>query len=175
MTQLCTLRNLICLQIPCSSTIYTIMKKLRIYLDTSVIGGCFDDEVKGYSNKLFENIKTGKLIGVLSNIVQDELLEVPENVKEVILSLPQENIIRVQSTSEMEDLTEKDLKEHIVTLKYKNDALHIAIATVLNIEVLVSWNFKHIVNFQKIKQFNAVNLREGYSPLEIRTPMEVML
>ena len=68
----------------------------------------------------------------------------------------------------------------IFTLEIKNekinrsDALHIAIATVSGVDVLVSWNFKHIVNLNRIKLFNSVNLKEGYHLLEIRTPLEVI-
>jgi hypothetical protein len=66
------------------------------------------------------------------------------------------------------------MEEKIVSERYYSDALHIAVATVIGIDVLVSWNFKHIVNLDKIKLFNSVNLREGYSVLEIRTPREVV-
>ena len=71
-------------------------------------------------------------------------------------------------------LAEMYLKEDIVTKKYLSDALHIAVATVIGVDVLVSWNFKHIVNLEKIKKFNAVNLKEGYPILEIRTPQEMI-
>jgi len=74
----------------------------------------------------------------------------------------------------MENLANLYLKEEIVSRKYSGDALHIAIATVANVDVLVSWNFKHIVNLKKIKRFNSVNLNEGYPILEIRTPMELI-
>jgi hypothetical protein len=66
------------------------------------------------------------------------------------------------------------MDQKIVSQKYYGDALHIAIATVIGVDVLVSWNFKHIVNLDKIKLFNSVNLKEGYSILEIRTPREVI-
>ena len=75
---------------------------------------------------------------------------------------------------EMVKLAEKYMEQKIVSEKYYSDALHIAVATVIGVDVLVSWNFKHIVNLDKIKLFNSVNLREGYSILEIRTPREVV-
>ncbi|KZX12100.1 hypothetical protein MBFIL_12300 [Methanobrevibacter filiformis] len=71
-------------------------------------------------------------------------------------------------------MAELYLKNNIVSRKYSGDALHIAIATVISVDVLVSWNFKHIVNLDKIKKFNAVNLNEGYHILEIRTPKEMI-
>jgi hypothetical protein len=66
------------------------------------------------------------------------------------------------------------MEQNIVSKNYYSDALHIAVATVIGVDVLVSWNFKHIVNLNKIKLFNAANLEEGYSTLEIRTPLEVV-
>jgi len=75
---------------------------------------------------------------------------------------------------EMLKLAEKYMEQKIVSENYYSDALHIAVATVLGVDVLVSWNFKHIVNLDKIKLFNSVNLRERYSILEIRSPREVI-
>jgi hypothetical protein len=74
----------------------------------------------------------------------------------------------------MIQLAEKYMEQKIVSKNYYSDALHIAVATVIGVDVLVSWNFKHIVNLDKIKLFNSVNLREGYNMLEIRTPREVI-
>ena len=74
----------------------------------------------------------------------------------------------------MIQLAEKYMEQKIVSENYYSDALHIAVATVIGVDVLVSWNFKHIVNLDKIKLFNSVNLREGYNILEIRTPREVI-
>ncbi|OHD62086.1 MAG: PIN domain protein [Spirochaetes bacterium GWF1_49_6] len=150
------------------------MKKIKLYLDTSVIGGCFDKEFEQYSNRLFDNIRKGGLIAVVSDITAYEISKAPSFVKEVILSIPPEYIETVETTDEMRKLAERYMESKIVSEKYELDALHIAIATVIKIDVLVSWNFRHIVNFQKIHQFNAVNLKEGYPVLDIRTPMEVI-
>ena len=79
-----------------------------------------------------------------------------------------------QITDEMYELAQKYLDDNIVSEKYRGDALHIAIATVIGVDVLVSWNFKHIVNLNKIKLFNSINFRERYNMLEIRTPREVL-
>jgi len=76
---------------------------------------------------------------------------------------------------EARKLAEYYIKEGIVSEKYLVDAQHIAIATVYKVDVLVSWNFKHIVNLQKIKQYNAINLKYGYTLLEIRSPREVII
>ena len=80
----------------------------------------------------------------------------------------------VSVTGEIEELAENYIKEKIVTEKYYEDALHIACATVYQLDLLISWNFKHIVNFNRIIQFNAVNLKNGYKTLQIFSPMEVL-
>lgn len=59
--------------------------------------------------------------------------------------------------------------------KFHEDALHIAIATIHKVDVLVSWNFKHIVNLDRIKKYNGVNLKHGYMILEIRNPREILI
>ena len=148
--------------------------KQRIYIDTSVIGGCFDKEFKEWSDKLFDEFRIGNKIAVISDITLDELsfsrLEVrihldtiPNNFKEYILN-----------DEESEELADLYIKEKAVTQKSHEDALHIAIATINKVDVLVSWNFKHIVNLDRIRKYNAVNLMNGYSMLEIRNPREIL-
>jgi predicted nucleic acid-binding protein len=148
------------------------MKKIRIYIDTSVIGGCFDKEFQSYSLQLFECFKKDIYVPVISEIVLEELERAPEKVKEKIKLL--ENIEILPNDEEIKDLAQKYLDEQIVSSRYYDDALHIASATVNQVDVLVSWNFKHIVNLKRIHLFNSVNMREGYRVLEIRTPMEVI-
>jgi predicted nucleic acid-binding protein len=148
------------------------LKKLRVYLDNSVIGGCFDMEFEEHSNALFDYFRKNIYIPVISDNVSFELEGAPQKVKDNLLTL--KNIEAIVTTAEMDELAKKYLYEKIVTKKYANDALHIAIATVSKVDVLVSWNFKHIVNLEKIHQFNAVNMRENYGILEIRTPKEVI-
>jgi predicted nucleic acid-binding protein len=148
------------------------MKKLKVYIDTSVIGGCFDDEFSGYSNKLFEYFSNDIYIPVISDIVIKELEEAPTKVKNKLKSL--ENLIILSNSDEAINLVEKYFNENILSKYFIDDATHIALATVNKIDVLVSWNFKHIVNLKKINLFNSVNLKEGYNLLEIRSPMEVL-
>ena len=148
------------------------MRKLRIYVENSVIGGYFDDEFKEATVKLFEEFKKGYNIPVISLHVIDELESgAPEYV---ISNLNKLDYEQYKVTEEMIELADKYMEDKIVTKKYYGDALHIAIATVIGVDVLVSRNFKHIVNLDKIKRFNSVNLKEGYFILEIRTPQEVV-
>jgi hypothetical protein len=148
------------------------MKTLRIYIENSVIGGYFEDIFKEPTQKLFELFKKGIYKAVVSSHTIYELNNgAPERVKENLKTIDYETHNVNES---MLNLTQKYMHEKIVSANYYDDALHIAIATVLNVDVLVSWNFKHIVNLNKIKLFNSVNLREGYGILDIRTPQEVL-
>ncbi|MEW6215215.1 MAG: PIN domain protein [Nitrospirota bacterium] len=150
------------------------MIKFRIYIDTSVIGGCFDDEFAEYSNLLFQEFITGKKIAVVSNITLKELKESPEHVRKKFEEIPKENIEYVGLTEEAEELAQKYIENGVISSNYFLDAEHIAIATVEKVDIVVSWNFKHIVNVHKIRGFNSVNLKEGYQLIDIRTPMEVI-
>jgi hypothetical protein len=145
---------------------------LKVYLENSVIGGYYDDEFKEYTFKLFEKFRNGVYIPVISTHVIAELENgAPIHVMENLKTLDYE---KYDVNDEMLNLAEKYMMQKIVTEKYYNDVLHIAVATVLKVDVLVSWNFNHIVNLNRIKQFNSVNLREGYNALEIRSPREVI-
>lgn len=148
------------------------MKKLRVYLDTSVIGGCFDKEFEIESNQIIKNIELGIYEGVISVITVNELIDAPEFVKNLFFELS-ENLTILELNEEAVKLSDEYLINNIVSEKFKEDALHIALATVYNIDVLVSWNFKHIVNLNKIKQFNSINISQGYQLLEIRSPKEL--
>ena len=148
------------------------MKKLRIYLDTSTIGGCFDEEFSIPSKNLFEMFDNKIYIPVISEIVIKELENAPKQVKEKINNL--NNIEFVRSNDEIIELATLYIKNKAVNENYFDDALHIAIATFYNVDILVSWNFKHIVNINKIHQFNSINISNNFSILEIRSPLEVI-
>ena len=148
------------------------MKKLRIYIDTSVIGGYYDEEFKHPTRELFELFREGIFIPVISDHVLTELNNGAP--KEVIRNLDTIDYELKNVTDEMRKLFHKYTVEKIINERYNSDALHIAIATVLNVDVLVSWNFKHIVNYNKIRLFNSINIHEGYDILDIKTPQEVI-
>jgi len=146
---------------------------LRIYVENSVIGGYFNIEFSESTKELFELFRKGIYIPVISEHVIFELENgAPDYVKEILTTI---NYERYPTNGIMVNLSKKYLEQKIVSEKYYNDALHIAIATVLGVDVLVSWNFKHIVNLNRINLFNAVNLSQGYKILEIRTPKEVLI
>ena len=148
--------------------------KLRIYTDTSVLGGCEDDEFAEHSVRLMESFTRGERILVVSSLTIQELGAAPAAVRTRFASVPEGYIETLQLEVEAADLAEAYLASGVLPGKMRADAQHIAIATVARVDVLVSWNFKHIVNLQRIHGYNSVNLRRGYPLLEIRTPREVL-
>lgn len=149
------------------------MKKNRVYVDTSVIGGCLDDEFKEWSNGLLSDFKKRIFVPVVSELTVREIAHAPLSVRTVFAAFRKytENII--VPTLEMQTLADAYQTSGIVTRKFADDALHIAIATVAKVDILVSWNFKHIVHFDKIRRFNAVNKEMGYAEIMIYSPREV--
>lgn len=148
--------------------------KQKVYIDTSVIGGCFDPEFEEWSTRLFDDFKSGKRIAVISDITLDELSDAPEFVQENFRKIPEENIEILISDIESGRLADLYVLEGAVSKKFYEDALHIAISTINQVNVLASWNFKHIVNLDRIRLYNAVNLKNGYTMLEIRNPREIL-
>ncbi|MEA2012030.1 MAG: PIN domain-containing protein [Verrucomicrobiota bacterium] len=131
---------------------------IKVYIDTSVFGGCFDDEFEKYSLKFFDKIRNGEIIGLVSDIVLEELLPAPEKVQNILSTIPDDNIILLKVNEKEKELANKYINENLLTPKWYEDALHIAIATYERANVIVSWNFKHIVRTDKIIQFNRVNI-----------------
>jgi hypothetical protein len=150
------------------------MKKFRIYLDTSVIGGCFDPEFQEASNKLMEMIRLGIFTGVVSNVTVEELQGAPEHVRDLLKNYSDDEVIRLSATDEVLALTKSYLDAKVVTSRFESDAAHVAYATIHHADMIVSWNFRHLVNFQRIHAFNAVNMQLGYGLIDIRTPKEVI-
>ncbi len=149
------------------------MKVQRVYVDTSVLGGCFDHEFAVWSNTLMIDFRLGRRRAVLSEMLEAELLDAPTYVQDLyseLLGLGSEIALITDETIELANLYQQ---RRILTPKYYDDGVHIAVATVADVDVLVSWNFKHIVHFDKIRLFNAVNIEQGYKPLAIYSPREV--
>lgn len=147
---------------------------MRVYVDTSVIGGCLDDEFKEWSMRLVQEFLAGKKTAVISDITRGELEAAPETVKEVLKELSRSKWEAVSLGDEAKELANAYVREGVVGLENMTDALHIAAATLARVDVLVSWNFKHIVNLRRIHLYNAVNLKERYGMIDIRTPREVL-
>lgn len=146
----------------------------RIYTDTSVLGGCVDDEFRDPSRRLLDAFRKGELRLVLSELTLRELEAAPATVRGVLGEVPAGHVEALPLSPESEDLASAYIADGAIGPRMHADALHIALATVARVDVLVSWNFKHIVNLKRIHAYNAVNLKNGYPLLEIRTPREVL-
>jgi predicted nucleic acid-binding protein len=148
--------------------------KPRLYFDTSVFGGVYDEEFEETSALLFEKVKTGQIICVYSNLTETELKNAPQLVRDYFIDLPKDNLQFVEVTEEAFELAQKYLDEKVVGKTSADDCRHIATATINKVDYLVSWNFKHIVNVFRIRGYNSVNLKNGFAQLDIRSPKEIV-
>lgn len=149
------------------------MKHIRVYVDTSVFGGVFDDEFRKASLLFFEQVKLNFFEVFISPIVQNEISLAPQQVQDFYAEiLPLTKIMDI--SDEALSLRDSYLKSNIISKKYSNDALHVALATTSRCSIIVSWNFKHIVHFEKIALYNAINISEGYQQIAIYSPLEVI-
>jgi hypothetical protein len=145
----------------------------RVYIDTSVIGGCFDTEFRRYSERLLEDFAEGRFVAVISDVTIEELQRSPVRVKALLEHPALQHAQRVNLDEEAIALAEKYIEQGVVSPGRRLDARHVAIATVQRVDIVVSWNFQHIVKWSRIRAFNAVNLLGGYPEIEIRSPAEV--
>lgn len=150
------------------------MRKLRVYADTSVFGGVFDDEFADDSRTFFEEVRTGKFTLVLSSNTLRELNEAPERVQRILTDLPPTRVELFPDMEETLKLREAYIESGIVGQASRADAEHVAAASVAQADMIVSWNLKHIVHFDKIRGYHGVNLIRGYSPIGIYTPSQVI-
>ena len=146
----------------------------RIYIDTSVIGGYFDEEFKEPTRLLFERIENKEFDIFFSDVNEAELELAPEHIREIVKKIPIDCKFQIRINSDVETLAQMYIKEKALGRSSENDAYHIALSSVNRLDCLISWNFKHIVNFEKIKRFNSINLRLGYPLIDIRSPLEFL-
>ncbi len=146
----------------------------RIYIDTSVVGGYFDEEFKEATIMLFDRLVRNEIIFVISDLLDLELINAPEHVKNHLLQFSNDKFERVELTEEAVKLAATYVSEKVVGKTSLEDCRHIALATINKVDVLASWNFKHIVNLDRIKGYNSVNMRLGFSIIEIRSPKDLV-
>ncbi|MBI1192141.1 MAG: PIN domain protein [Bacteroidetes bacterium] len=146
----------------------------RIYIDTSVVGGYFDEEFKEATIKLFQRLEAQEVKFVVSDLLDLELIEAPIHVRELLLKYPAHYFERIELTEEAIKLANLYVENNVVGITSIEDCRHIALASINKVDVLASWNFKHIVNLDRIKGYNSVNLKIGYSMLEIRSPKDLV-
>ena len=150
---------------------YKTTRKLRVYVDTSVIGGCEDEEFREASQRLIERCAQGEVTLVISEDTVEELKGAPRAVQNILQEIANPEAMDI--TDEVEKLASRYIQHGALTEKMRADARHIAAATVAEVDVLVSWNFRHMVNIRRIQQYNDVNRQMGYGPIEIRSPREL--
>ena len=148
-------------------------RKLVLYFDTSVIGGYYDDEFAVDTRQLFCEIQEGQYDIMISDLTLKELIKAPENVRNLFRDL-KINFNEVAVTDECVELATEYLNENVVGQTSMEDCIHIATATIYKVDMLVSWNFKHIVNVHRIRGYNAVNIKNGYSTIDIYSPKNIV-
>jgi len=146
----------------------------RIYLDTSVFGGYFEQEFEFWTKLLFDKIVKGQIKLLYSQMTEIELAEAPKHIRDLTMKIPDKRIEFLPINDEANFLADSYIKEKVVGKTSRPDCLHIAIATLNNADILASWNFKHIVNVSRIRGYNGVNYKLGHKVLEIRTPREIV-
>jgi hypothetical protein len=135
----------------------------RIYIDTSVVGGYFDDEFSSDTVPFFERVKDGKIIIIVSDLLEAELSRAPDFVRELLTMIPTNRIETIRLSQEAIELADKYIEAKVVGKTSRADCQHIAMATICKADVLLSWNFKHIVNLDKIRGYNGINYQYGYN------------
>ena len=150
------------------------MRKLLIYTDASVVGGCEAPEFSAPSRALWDHFIAGNHVLVLSAHTLRELMRAPDAVTARVGTVPSVHQIVLADSQEAFELADAYLSRGIVGPGSHSDALHVALATIGRVDVLVSWNFRHLVNLGRIRLFHSVNLERGYGLVEIRSPQEVL-
>ncbi len=146
----------------------------KVYIDTSVVGGYFDEEFEFWTKVFFQEVVKGEFKIVISELLTEELKFAPLNIRSFLVGISEKHKLYVELNQETEELARSYINNGIVGIKSLADCRHIATATVNDIEILTSWNFKHIVNLNKIHLYNGINLQNGYRTIEIRTPREIV-
>jgi len=149
------------------------MRKIRVYADTSVFGGALDEEFAEPSRRFFQRVERGEFVVLLSTHTLDELAPAPEQVLEVLRRLPKHCVETTLAGEETELLADAYIQAGALGKASRMDALHVAAATVAGAGLILSWNFKHIVCYDRIQLFNGVNILRGYRVLDIRSPLEM--
>ena len=139
-----------------------------------MIGGYFDDEWREDTRELWAQRGNGLWRFISSGLVAQEVADAPPDVRQLFEVTFDRSKDLLAMTGEIEDLALEYLKAGVVPVKFEDDAKHVATCTVHRVRHLVSWNFKHLVNVRRAAGFNAVNLLQGYPPVSIVNPKELI-
>ena len=151
------------------------MKKLKIYLDTSFIGYLYQPtkpKEEAETHEVLKKIKKGEYEAYISDVVIKETLRTGDNeVKAILLGfLAEIDYKLVETSDEAREIAEMVKILGILTEKSNDDCLHIGNAVANECDVLVSWNFKHLVNINTIRRVRAISDLKGYKTLNIVQP-----
>ncbi len=150
------------------------MRRIRVYVDNSVISGTQDEEFAEESRRFFERVREGTYLLLVSDVTYDEVEGAPAGARQVLEDVPEDAIEEIEVDDEVRELAEAYIAAGALTERRMYDALHVAAASVADADLILSWNFEHMVNYERIRKFNAVNLLNGYRALDIRSPREVV-
>lgn len=146
----------------------------RYYFDTSIFGGYYDDEFLFETNLIFEKVLTGKIICLYSEIIEEELKKAPSRVTKLFNTLNANQKEKIHISEEILMLAHEYITEKVVGETSLYDCIHIAAATVHQADALISWNFKHIVNSNRIIGYNHINSQRGLTQITIKSPREIL-
>jgi len=153
------------------------MKKLRLYVDTSVFGGLFDTESLKRVNtarQFFQSVNKGVYEGFVSLLTIEEIIKAPNPISEKLKDIISNYGFKIlEETDESLELSNAYINNEAIPIKYRDDARHIAIGVYNEIDYIVSWNYRHMVNINVQRLINSANLKMGYSTIEIVSPEEV--
>jgi predicted nucleic acid-binding protein len=149
------------------------MRRIRVYVDTSVFGGTQDAEFAWASRRFLHRVQQGHFRIVVSSMVFRELIDAPTAVHDVLRELDPVSYERLDLSSDVSLLADAYLAAGIVAPGCRKDAVHVAAATVAEVNLIVSWNFRHIVSYRRIQMYKGINLLKGYRMVEIRSPREL--
>ena len=149
------------------------MRKTRVYADTSVFGGALDDQFAEPTKRFFQRVRDGELMLLVSRMVLREIRSAPKTIQKILTDLPPGAVEYVEVDDDVEALADAYVEARIVGPASKDDAVHVAAATVAQADLILSWNFRHIVNYSRIHKYNAVNALNDYAEIEIHSPLEI--
>lgn len=149
------------------------MRRIRVYADTSVFGGARDVEFAEPSRRVIERARAGEFVLLVSDVTYYELQMAPDWVRRLLEDLPNDDLVEVPVDDEVTALAQAYIDAGILGYSHVADATHVAAATVARADLILSWNFKHIVNYNRIHKYNSVNVANGYPSIEIHSPLEM--
>jgi len=155
------------------------LRKLKLYLETSSWNFIYADdapEKRDVTIEFFDLVEKATYEIYLAQVVIDEFDQAEEPIRTKLMELINKyQPMELESTAEAESLAKLYIEKGAIPAPKEEDALHVAIATVHEMDVLVTWNYRHLANVKKAELLQSINLAEGYTkPLVITTPMGVM-